>query len=164
MSTNRHDEQAMIIKEQAKTIKDLLSKNATLMEQLRQSTLKAEKIEDAVREVAGVSTQKKFSEHGISLYQIIHKKHLDVSNKLSDDAWRKFVQLNNSILAEEFSNAAQECFDNYITELDFPDEDDLCPTCNLHYDDCPTCECPNDAKCLKLCEELNGGRCPHYPY
>jgi len=40
----------------------------------------------------------------------------------------------------------------------------ICETCGLHFDVCVTCECPNDAKCLKLCEKINGGRCPHYPY
>ena len=39
-----------------------------------------------------------------------------------------------------------------------------CDTCGKDYDDCVSCECPDDCKCLKLCEEENGGRCPHYPY
>jgi hypothetical protein len=32
-----------------------------------------------------------------------------------------------------------------------------------HYEECATCECPDDAKCLTLCEEENGGRCPCSP-
>ena len=45
-----------------------------------------------------------------------------------------------------------------------PGTDAECGTCFNHLDDCLTCECPNDAKCLKLCELENNGRCPHYPY
>tara|TARA_B110001450_G_scaffold168641_1_gene157208 strand:- start:191 stop:676 length:486 start_codon:yes stop_codon:yes gene_type:complete len=35
--------------------------------------------------------------------------------------------------------------------------EEKCETCNRHYDECETCECPNDAKCLVLCNrELAG--------
>ena len=40
----------------------------------------------------------------------------------------------------------------------------FCPTCGLDFDNCPTCECPDDAKCLMLCEQMHGGKCPQYPY
>ena len=40
----------------------------------------------------------------------------------------------------------------------------FCPTCGLDFDNCQTCECPDDAKCLMLCEQMHGGKCPHYPY
>ena len=40
----------------------------------------------------------------------------------------------------------------------------FCPTCGLDFDNCPTCECPDDAKCLMLCEQMHGGKCPHYQY
>ena len=42
--------------------------------------------------------------------------------------------------------------------------DEKCETCGENYEDCQTCECPNDAKCLKLCEMENGGRCPHIKF
>jgi len=42
--------------------------------------------------------------------------------------------------------------------------DEKCETCEENYEDCQTCECPNDAKCLKLCEMENGGRCPHIKF
>ena len=32
------------------------------------------------------------------------------------------------------------------------DEEEVCETCGKDYDECETCECPNDAKCLVLCE------------
>ena len=46
--------------------------------------------------------------------------------------------------------------------IDSDDEDDesRCPTCGEWESDCVSCECPHDCKCLKLCEEENGGRCP----
>ena len=44
------------------------------------------------------------------------------------------------------------------------EEEEICGTCGLDYSNCPTCECPNDAKCLRLCEQMSGGKCPHYPY
>ena len=35
----------------------------------------------------------------------------------------------------------------------FPDdEEDICSTCGKDYEECETCECPNDAKCLMLCK------------
>ena len=53
--------------------------------------------------------------------------------------------------------------------IEYPEEyegtdDDRCPTCGEWYSDCVSCECPNDCKCLKLCEEENGGRCPALSY
>jgi len=32
------------------------------------------------------------------------------------------------------------------------EEEDVCSTCGKDYEDCSTCECPNDAKCLMLCK------------
>ena len=46
---------------------------------------------------------------------------------------------------------------------DDDDDEETCPTCGNHFDDCPTCYCPNNASCLVLCEQENGGRCPHDP-
>lgn len=43
------------------------------------------------------------------------------------------------------------------------EDDEYCPTCGKTYDECLTCECPNHAKCLVLCEQENGGCCPCYP-
>jgi len=50
-------------------------------------------------------------------------------------------------------------------------EDDICEDCGLGQDGfnpgkdcCASCECPNDCKCLLLCEKENGGKCPYYPY
>mmetsp|Transcript_114377 Transcript_114377/g.160547 ORF Transcript_114377/g.160547 Transcript_114377/m.160547 type:complete len:92 (+) Transcript_114377:314-589(+) len=40
---------------------------------------------------------------------------------------------------------------NIITAI--KGDDNMCETCGLSIDDCVTCECPNDAKCIKLCEE-----------
>lgn len=52
---------------------------------------------------------------------------------------------------------------NTVYESDDSD-DEICDTCGEYYSDCISCECPDDCKCLKLCEQDNGGRCPHYPY
>ena len=42
----------------------------------------------------------------------------------------------------------QECYDE-----EEESDDETCPTCGNHYDECETCECcPNDAKCKVLCE------------
>mgnify|MGYP003657286107 CR=1 FL=1 len=32
------------------------------------------------------------------------------------------------------------------------EEEDICSTCGKDYEECETCECPNDAKCLMLCK------------
>ena len=50
------------------------------------------------------------------------------------------------------------------TEEDEEEEWDLCMSCGECLDECETCECPEDAKCLKMCEQMNGGKCPYYPY
>ena len=44
------------------------------------------------------------------------------------------------------------------------EEEYIFGTCGENSDACITCECPNDAKCLQLCEEMNSERCPYYPY
>ena len=43
-------------------------------------------------------------------------------------------------------------------------DEEICGECGKDFDLCLTCECPDDAKCLKLCEKMNNGKCPHYPY
>jgi hypothetical protein len=44
------------------------------------------------------------------------------------------------------------------------DAETRCATCGECESNCRSCECPNDCKCLQLCQEENGGRCPFYPY
>ena len=88
-----------------------------------------------------------------------------------DEKWRRCSGDNcNSILCwdcvlsgeePDFEEQDGQCY--YCVGCSAGD-DDLCPTCTKHYDLCLTCECPDDAKCLKLCEQMNDGKCPHYEY
>ena len=38
-------------------------------------------------------------------------------------------------------------------ECEKDEEEDECETCGKYINDCETCECPNDAKCLVLCKK-----------
>ncbi len=43
-------------------------------------------------------------------------------------------------------------------------EEETCPTCMMSYEECKSCECPNNCKCLLLCERENDGHCPSHKY
>ena len=70
--------------------------------------------------------------------------------------------MSDTSLLEYYSFAAAAA--RSAPKSDSEEEDEICGTCFRHFEECATCECPNDAKCLKLCEEENGGRCPYYTY
>ena len=52
-----------------------------------------------------------------------------------------------------YDNLCYYCYNGTTFDIKTPVEEEICETCGKDYDECETCECPNDAKCLVLCEQ-----------
>ena len=65
---------------------------------------------------------------------------------------RECFKCNKIYYDVDYSCCCGKCC-SYCRESDKKEEEEeeICETCNRHYDECETCECPNDAKCLVLC-------------
>ena len=51
------------------------------------------------------------------LFQYFTKKHLDASNKLTEDQWEEFLYENQPGFAYEVTEIAKEMMENFIEEL-----------------------------------------------
>ena len=88
---------------------------------------------------------------------------MEQRDAMEEELKKKEKELKN--IYKKLSEDREDEIKQDITMSDWYETDEEeCDTCGKHYDDCVSCECPNDSKCLKLCEEENGGKCPYYSY
>ena len=111
--------------------------------------------------------------------------HLESGSTVHIDLVEELCSIRSDWKREDFVNAYEdeweeipdditECheimkeyiYKTYDTSLieELINDNVMCDTCGLSINMCLSCECPNDCKCLVLCEQENGGRCPFHFY
>tara|TARA_R100001244_G_scaffold55460_1_gene47546 strand:- start:64 stop:717 length:654 start_codon:yes stop_codon:yes gene_type:complete len=114
----------------------------------------------------GTTSMKHYTTNGIMVNKIKSDVPVLFPTWIEFDKNKLSIETPISMSAGEWVSREQQTLFHWKTDEEEEEEDDdICGTCGEHMDDCLSCECPDDCKCLALCEsEHPSGKCPYYPY